>query len=148
MLDVHDQPSNISGRSSNRDVTITTGVRTALVKNGVTLNADAGVVGVSDQSEALRFGTLAADAPLMDLSSYSVKVSAGRASALLGNVSFGKSRHLINGFASRGFSANVALGSRFDVSFMMANGTSIVGWSNPFGCEQWCPSHHCRRRRR
>jgi hypothetical protein len=69
----------------------------------------------------------------MDLSSYSFKVSAGRASALVGHLSFGKSRHLINGFASRGFSATAPLGSRGDVSFMIANGTSIVGWSNPLG---------------
>ena len=133
MLNGHDQPDNISSRSTNRDFTITTGIRTALIRNGVTLNLDAGVVGVSDQPEALRFGTLSGTAPLVDLSSYSFKVSTRRTSALIGHLSFGKSRHLINGFASRGVSATAALGSRLDVSFIAANGTSIVGWSNPFG---------------
>lgn len=133
MFEGHDPADNISGRPTYRDVNVTTGVGAALVRDGVTLDFDAGVVGVSYRPEALRFGTLGDSAPQMDLSSYSVKVSAGPASALVGHLSFGRSRHLINGFASRGFSATAPLGARADVSFMIANGTSIVGWSNPFG---------------
>ena len=133
MVEAHDPTDNISGRPTYRDANVTTGIKGALVRDGVTYDFDAGVVGVSYQPEALRFGTLADDAPRMDLSSYSFKVSAGRASALVGHLSFGKSRHLITGFASRGFSATAPLGSRGDVSFMIANGASIVGWSNPFG---------------
>jgi hypothetical protein len=133
MLEGHEPADNVSGRPTYRDVTVTTGVKASLVRSGITLDFDAGVVGVSYQPEALRFGALADSAPRMDLSSYSFKVSAGRASALVGHLSFGRSRHLINGFASRGVSATAPLGSRGDVSFMVANGTSIVGWSNPLG---------------
>jgi hypothetical protein len=133
MFEEHDPADSLSGRPTYRDVNVTTGVRTSLVRDGVALDLDAGVVGVSYRPEALRFATLADNAPQMDLSSYSFKVSAGRASALVGHLSFGRSRHLINGFASRGFSAMAPLGPRGDVSFMIANGTSIVGWSNPLG---------------
>jgi len=133
MFEGHDPADNISGRPTYRDLNVTTGVKVGLLRDGVRWDLDAGVVGVSYQREALRYGTLADTAPRMDLSSYSFKVSAGRASALVGHLSFGKSRHLINGFASRGLSATAPLGSRGDVSFMLANGTSIVGWSNPFG---------------
>jgi len=133
MFEGHDPTDNISGRPTYRDVTVTTGIKASLVRDGVAWDFDAGVVGVSYQPESLRFGTLADNAPRMDLSSYSFKVSSGRASALVGHMSFGKSRHLINGFASRGFSATAPLGSRGDVAFMIANGTSIVGWSNPLG---------------
>ena len=133
MFEAHDPTDNISGRPTYRDANLTTGIRGAFVRNGVAFDFDAGVVGVSYQPEALRFGTLADEAPRMDLSSYSFTVSNGRASALVGHLSFGQSRHLINGFASRGFSATVPLGSRGDVSFMIANGASIVGWSNPLG---------------
>jgi hypothetical protein len=133
VFEAHDPSDNISGRPTYRDVNVATGIKATLARDGVTFDFDAGVVGVSYQPEALRFGTLADSAPRIDLSSYSVKVSGGRASALVGHLSFGKSRHLIPGFASRGFSAAASLGSRADVSFMVANGTSIVGWSNPFG---------------
>ena len=110
MVEGHDPADNISGRPTYRDVNLTTGVRTSLARDGVTLDLDAGVVGVSYRPEALRFARSRTARREMDLSSYSFKVSAGRASALVGHLSFGRSRHLINGFASRGFSATAPLG--------------------------------------
>src|SRR6187399_55484 len=64
MFEGHDPLDNISGRPTYRDVNVTTGIRAALVRDGVTWDVDAGVVGVSYQPEALRFGTLADSAPL------------------------------------------------------------------------------------
>src|SRR5687767_8573303 len=135
MFEGHDPADNAPGRATYRDTTVTTGFKATLVRGRVQWDVDAGVVGVSHRPEALRFALRGENAPRVDLSSYSVKVSSGRASALVGHLAFGRSRHLINGFASRGVSFMAPLGARGDVTFIVANGTSIVGWSNPLGLD-------------
>ena len=129
----HAPAENAPPRPTFRDVTLTGGVKALLARGGVEWSLESNVVGVTNRPEALRFAERADEAPRIDLSSYAVKVAKGRASALLGHLTFGGSRHLITGFASRGVSVAVPLGSRADAAFMLANGTTIVGWANPFG---------------
>ncbi len=90
-------------------------------------------VGVGFQRNALRFGELQNDAPKIDLSSYLVELSKGRFSVKLGHVSFGSNRHLISGFSSRGLTITVPAGAQNELSFVAANGTSIVGYDNFVG---------------
>ena len=51
----------------------------------------------------------------------------------LGHLSYGASRHLINGMSSRGAALRVPLASWGEVSMAALNGNSIVGWNNFFG---------------
>jgi hypothetical protein len=56
-----------------------------------------------------------------------------------GHISHGRSRHLLNGFSSRGIAAMTSLAEFADVSVSILNGTSIVGWDNLSGLAN--PSH-------
>ncbi len=91
------------------------------------------VAGSSFRREALRFGVLANDAPLVDLANYLMQFNAGRSRFVSGHTSFGSNRHLINSFASRGLTLTVPVGSRDEFSAALLNGTSIVGFGNFFG---------------
>ncbi len=90
-------------------------------------------VGVSARRNAIRFGELQNEAPLIDLSSYLVELTAKRFKMNLGHISFGSNRHLINSFSSRGVSATVPVGPGNELSFAAMNGTSIVGYDNFLG---------------
>jgi len=103
------------------------------------LQAQANVVGVSYQNEALRFDEQQEEAPRVDLSRYLVKLERGAAQVHLGHVSHGRHRHLIANFASRGTAAELRLGRHLDVSVAAMNGSRVVGWSNPLGLND--PSH-------
>lgn len=99
-------------------------------RGGWTLDNKFDFVGVGSQRNALRFGELQDNAPKIDLSSYLVELSKGRFSVKLGHVSFGSNRHLISGFSSRGLTVTVPAGRQNELSFIAANGTSIVGYDN------------------
>ncbi len=91
------------------------------------------VAGSSYRSEALRFGELGEDAPLIDLSSYLMQFQVRRAKFQVGHISFGSNRHLINSFSSRGISVTLPVTRRTDVSLSALNGTSVIGWDNFIG---------------
>ena len=76
----------------------------------------------------------------MDLESYLLEVEKAGATVSLGSVSYGASRHLIDGFASRGAALHVpveevAAIDRVELSFGAANAQSVVGWSNITGLQ-------------
>jgi hypothetical protein len=91
------------------------------------------VAGSSFRNEALRFGVLGNDAPMVDLANYLMQFNVGRSRFISGHTSFGSNRHLINSFASRGLTLTVPVGSRDEFSVAALNGTSIVGFGNFFG---------------
>jgi hypothetical protein len=94
------------------------------------------LVGSSFQQTALRFGQLGQEAPQLDLSSYLMQFQVGKLRYQAGHFSFGTSRHLMNGFSSRGMMITVPLGNRADFSLSAMNGTSIVGYGNFFGIDK------------
>lgn len=102
-------------------------------RRGWTLNNKFDFVGVGFQKNALRFGQLQDDAPKVDLSSYLVELSKGRFALRLGHVSFGSNRHLINSFSSRGLTITVPVSKQNELTFLAANGTSVVGYDNFLG---------------
>lgn len=91
------------------------------------------LVGVGARQNALRFGELKDEAPMIDLSSYLIELTRNRFKLNLGHVSFGSNRHLINNFSSRGITVTVPVGKQNDLSFATMNGTSIVGYDNFLG---------------
>lgn len=100
---------------------------------GWTLSNRFDLVGVGYLRNALRFGELKEEAPKVDLSSYLVELTKGRFALRLGHVSFGSNRHLINSFSSRGVTVTVPAGRGNEITFLAANGTSIVGYDNFLG---------------
>ena len=108
-------------------------VQLKISRRGWTLNNKFDFVGVGIQKNALRFGELQTDAPKVDLSSYLIELTKDRFVVRLGHVSFGSNRHLINSFSSRGVTVTVPVGKNIDLTFLAANGTSIVGYDNFLG---------------
>ncbi|HWP43210.1 MAG TPA: hypothetical protein VNO14_08255, partial [Blastocatellia bacterium] len=93
-------------------------------------------VGTSFRQSALRFGQLGERAPRVDLSSYLMQFKIGKVRYQAGHFTFGSSRHLMNGFSSRGLMVSVPLSSRADLAASAMNGTSITGYSNFFGLDK------------
>ena len=115
-----------------QDFTFNTGLQTLHAGAGWSLKSQSNFVGVSNRQEALRFSERQDRAPRFDLSDYVVTLERGRAALSLGHVSYGSSRHLVNGVSSRGLTGIVRLGPA-DLSLAAMNGSSVVGWSNPLG---------------
>ncbi len=90
-------------------------------------------VGFAARQNALRFGELKDEAPMIDLSSYLIELTRKQFKLNLGHVSFGSNRHLINSFSSRGITVTVPAGTQNELSFAAMNGTSIVGYDNFVG---------------
>lgn len=105
----------------------------AFTRRGWSLETSASVLGVSEIEEALRFGERANDADRVDLAEYNVRLSRGGQRAELGHVYYGTSRHLISSFSSRGLVLASDWSGWASLRGAALNGSSIVGWSNPFG---------------
>lgn len=129
----HDPESSGPSRSRFHELNGQLAFKTELERGGIRLGAGANVVGVSFHPEALRFSELGTDAPKIDLAEYRVETHWGRTNVMAGHVAHGRSRHLLNGFSSRGVSFATAIGGVVDLSGAILNGTNIVGWKNLFG---------------
>lgn len=116
-----------------QELTANFGLGGTVARPGWIVRTRANAVAVTRDEQRLRFGERGLAAPAVDLSDYLVELESGPVAANIGHVSFGASRHLINGFASRGLSGGVAIGDAAHVGIAAMNGSSVVGWSNPFG---------------
>lgn len=139
LTETHDPADNAPPRDTYQDLTGELTVTSEHVRAGMGVTGQVKMLGVSYRNQALRFATRGEDAPKIDLSDYVVTWQQGDASLSLGHVGFGEQRHLIQGFNSRGTLFAYRPSERFDVSLAAVNGSSIVGWSNPFGLDQ--PDH-------
>ncbi len=92
-----------------------------------TLETSSAYVGTSRRPEALRFGLRKDRAPLVDLAAYQMSLRSGRMHLALGHTSFGTSRHLVNGFGSRGATLSWT-GPATQVSVAAMGAASMVGW--------------------
>lgn len=109
------------------------GLELKVSRRGWTLANKFDFVGVGFRPNALRFGEMQNEAPMIDLSSYLVEFGKGKFKVNFGHVSFGSNRHLINSFSSRGISGVVPVGKQNEITFAAMNGTSVVGYDNFFG---------------
>lgn len=138
---VKSQPAQFNSPDSTRpaeratftDGTLQFSLRNEMSRGWFGLEASSDFAGSTFQPEALRFGTLGAEAPQVDLSSYLIQLQLGRAKVAIGHTSFGSARHLVNSFSSRGITVTVPITKRFDVGAAVLNGTSVVGYGNFLG---------------
>lgn len=122
-------------RDQFQDATTQIGMRTELIRPTVTMKAEGQVAGVTNQNQALRFGSEGERAPRLDLSGYRVDLQRGSTLLSIGHLGIGAQRHLISGFQSRGVAVTVGEGRPVSLQIATLNGSSIVGWSNAFGLE-------------
>lgn len=120
-------------RDTFQDLSVRAGLTTTHVRNGWTTTTDARIVGVNYRNQALRYGSLQDEAPLVDLSSYQVGVRNHVVSLAAGHNPIGTHRLLLNNFESRGLSGGVRLGPMADLTLAAVNGTAIVGYDNIVG---------------
>lgn len=132
-LDHSVDPGQVPGRGAYQDLTVRIGIENSVAHRGWELQAQGNVVGVTQESQRLRWAARQIDAPALDLADYRVQVARGGVRLALGNVTAGANRHLINGFGSRGLSAGVRLGPVASFDAAVVNGSNVVGWSNPLG---------------
>ena len=131
--ETHFPDTNKPERPKFFDTTLQASLKGEMKRGKVASTMQFDVAGSTFRKEALRFGTLANDAPLVDLANYLMQFNVGRSKFISGHTSFGSNRHLINSFASRGLTLSVPVGSQDEFSAALLNGTSIVGFGNFFG---------------
>ncbi|MBO0721071.1 MAG: hypothetical protein J2P41_09625 [Blastocatellia bacterium] len=133
MAERHSPESNRPERPTFTDATLQASLKSGVTDNWFGNKMQFDIVGSSFRNEALRFAERGENAPKVDLGNYLMEIQLGKAKIDSGNITFGSSRHLINGFGSRGVSFSMPLGKNIDFSLAALNGTSIVGWDNFFG---------------
>ena len=121
-------------RRTFQDFVLNAGLRSSSEKDGWAFTTQSNYMGVTRREEALRFGVRGRDAPMFDLAAYVVGIRNSNATLSLGQVSFGTSRHLVNGFGARGRPLDGRGATSLSVGAL--SGTSQVGWSDPVGLER------------
>jgi hypothetical protein len=123
-------------RATFTDFNLTGSIKTEAKVGNVTNESNFDFAGSTFKEKTLQFGTLARKAPDVDLASYLMNFTIGKAKFSLGHTSFGNNRHLVNSFSSRGLSVNIPINKYFDVTGGIENGTSLVGVRNFLGMSQ------------
>ncbi len=94
------------------------------------------VQGTTHAHDTLRAPTEGDDAPRLDLADYALSLQKWGSTVTVGSFAYGTSRHLVNGFASRGATIQVPLSTIGDLTLAGGNAQSIVGWSNFTGFQE------------
>lgn len=131
--ETHFPDANRPERPTFADATIQGTWKSEMVRGALQMQQQFDIVGSSFRNEALRFGELGADARKIELSSYQMQFQHGTRQFSIGHSSFGAQRHLINNFASRGFTLTLPINKHLDASLVSMNSTNIVGFNNFFG---------------
>ncbi len=126
-------------RRTYQDLTFRLGLESALSRSGWELAFRGNALGVTEETQRLRWGERQLDAPALDLADYQVRLARGGARLGLGHLATGANRHLVSGFSSRGLMAGAQLWRGAELEAAVLNGSNVVGWSNPFGLAQ--PDH-------
>ena len=129
----HFPEENRPERPTFADFTLQGSFKNELARGFFSSQTQFDIAGSSFRKEALRFGQLGEEAPLIDLSSYLMQFQTGKVKFAVGHTSYGTSRHLVSGFSSRGMTMQLPINQVFDFSIAAMNGTSIVGTENFFG---------------
>ncbi len=134
--EIHFPDSNRPQRPTFTDGVLSGSLRNELARGQFNAQGQFDVVGSSFRNEALRFGLLGQDAPLVDLSNYQMQFQIGSRKFFVGHTNHGAHRHLINNFNSRGLTFAIPVVKGIDLTLAAMNSTSIVGWSNFFGVDK------------
>ena len=122
-------------RRTFQDFVLNAGLRSSRQRQGWAFTTQSNFVGVTRREEALRFGARGERAPMLDLSDYAIGVRSPSVALQLGQVSFGSSRHLANGFTSRGSTIGVTRGAT-TLTVGALSGSAQVGWDDLTGFER------------
>jgi hypothetical protein len=128
----HSSPDDAPLRAQYQDLTFNIHEHSAHVTKEWSLRSQGNFLAATYRPNTLRYAQLGDGAPYLDLSDYLVEGVRGRANLSVGHVGFTGNPLLLGSFASRGvIVADSAGPARIAVAAM--NGSSIVGWNNPFG---------------
>ncbi|MBL8341184.1 MAG: hypothetical protein JNL30_06915 [Rubrivivax sp.] len=105
-------------------------------REGWQLEAAAQVQAATFRGEALRFSTLGAFAPRVDLAEYRLAAAHGGWRVQLGHAEVGQHPLLMNAFAARGVGLRAPLGAGIDVALSVTSGSTLVGYDNLSGVEE------------
>ena len=125
----------VPDRRTFQDFVLNAGLGSSSEKNGWVFTTQSNYMGVTRREEALRFAVRGRDAPMLDLASYAVGLRRSNTTLSMGHVSFGTSRHLVNGFSTRGTTVGWNNGAS-SLSIGALSDSSQVGWSDPVGVER------------
>ncbi len=135
LAEEHRPDANAPPRASFQDLSFQAGVEANQNRASSTRRASFKVVGTTYRQEALRFRSIGAEAPRVDLAGYALGLGQGRAQLSLGGIKTGTHRHLMNGFQGRGATATLPLGRPGELTLAAVSGSQIVGWDNPLGLD-------------
>lgn len=127
--------ASFSTRDRYQDLMGQAALATEHQRGDLVLRTQTNITGVTYVNEALRFGEKGDRAPQVDLSSYKIDIQRGALQISAGHVGFGSSKHLIDGYNSRGVVLTFGAGRPVSFSLGAMNGTGIVGWDNFLGIE-------------
>jgi hypothetical protein len=119
-------------RATFQDYSLQSGLQTEHVRARWSLRSQLNLHGVSNRTQALRFGEQAEAAPRLDLADYLVVGAAGRSNISVGHVGTPSQRNLADGQARRGVRWDMRLAG-MSAGLVASNATSVVGWANPLG---------------
>lgn len=116
-----------------QDATLRLGVESNLTRApwGVLMQANA--LGVTKETDRLRFESMQSDAPVVDLTDYRFELQRGLSNLHIGNVRASGHPQLLQGFRSRGVGGALQLGRMASVEGNVMNGSNAVGWTNLTG---------------
>ena len=133
-LDRRDPPDTPPpDRRIYQDLTLRLGFESSMARNEWRVVTQANAVGVTEETQRLRYNDLQSSAPRVDLADYRIQGSRPGLDFVIGHQTVGQHRFLINGFGSRGIGSTVRLGPLLTLDASLLNGSSISGWSNPVG---------------
>lgn len=120
-------------RPTFTDTTVEGGFEAEISRGTFSLQSRFSTLGVTFQPEALRFGELGEDAPKFDLSEYQINAKWGPVQFSMGHLCYGNHPFLLSNVCSRGVIFKVNLSDRIDLSINSMSATSLVGFDNFFG---------------
>lgn len=128
----HEPDSNAPARATFQDVAGVIGLQTEHRRAGVTIETQTNFLAVNTRQQAARFGQLAADAPLVDLTDFIWRVRDARRTLTVGHGTEAVHRYLMPSLPTRGITF-AARGARADVRGGAVSATNIVGYRNLIG---------------
>ncbi|MEJ2393359.1 MAG: hypothetical protein P8Z77_01025 [Candidatus Thiodiazotropha sp.] len=102
-------------------------------RGDLTINGRVNLTGVSNRSQALRFGEKQEEAPKLDLSDYRIGIAKGNSTLAQGHVNFGAQPLLLDNLASRGLTYQHQFGRAVRFGFTAQHAQRIVGYNQLAG---------------
>ncbi len=123
-------------RKAYQDLTLRLGLSNTLARDGWDIGFTSNAIGVTQETQRLRYGEQQSEAAPIDLADYRLQVSRGPVKIALGNVAVGANRYLLSGYGSRGATAALQLNRAVSIEASAVNGTNVVGWDNMLGVSE------------